>query len=207
MQAEAAPAVPEAAARLCWRRYRRGSPPRTALGCEEEEAALGEVQKERRRSTGARKGSRRSCPEKCMPPDSAALSKSPPALGRMGAASSSGASRAPHCPNYPRAVRRTRLAARRPSTVRIVEEGNCERVAPAVCDRLWSIGLAARPMTEYSCTALLPCHLSFPSLPPSVPETNGVARALRSSDLARRVCHSLTGRSAIRFLCRWCKQL
>ena len=93
--------------------------------------------------------------------------------------------------------------------MRIVEKGSCERVAPAVCDRLWSIGLAARPMTKYSlsCTALLLGHQSFPSLPLTVPETNGVARALRSSDLARSVCHGLTGRSAIRFLCWWCKQL
>ena len=143
MQAEAAPADPEAAARLCWRRYRRGSPPRTALGCEEVEAAIGEVQKEHGRSPGARKGSRRSCPEKCscgtMPTDSAALSTAERRTGAVmvdWAPRSGGASRAPHCPNPPRAVRRSQLAYRRPSTVRIVEKGNCERVAPAVCVRL-----------------------------------------------------------------------
>ena len=95
--------------------------------------------------------------EKCscgtMPTDSAAMSTAERRTGAVmvdWAPRSGGASRAPHCPNSPRAVRRTQLAYRRPSTVRIVEKGNCERVAPAVCVRQCSIALAARHMVPPS---------------------------------------------------------
>ena len=59
--------------------------------------------------------------EKCtMPTDSVALSTAERRTGAVmvdWAPRSGGASRAPHCPNSPRAVRRSQLAYRRPSTV------------------------------------------------------------------------------------------
>ena len=49
--------------------------------------------------------------------------------------------------------------------MRIVEKGNCERVAPAVCVRQWGIGLAARPILIVH---VVHCVIAIPSLVPIV---------------------------------------